>query len=112
LAALVAQAESEELAVLAALAELGAPEESAVPAESEELAAATALPNCRPEAVDAKTGNTIPSIAEVRPTGTAPLLTGSGAPPGVILLPTARPAPGNSLAGKAATSPATAAEPG
>jgi hypothetical protein len=109
LAALVAQAESEELAVLAALAELGAPEESAVPAES---AAATALPNCRPEAVDAKTGNTIPSIAEVRPTGTAPLLTGSGAPPGVILLPTARPAPGNSLAGKAATSPATAAEPG
>jgi hypothetical protein len=114
LAALEESAALEELAESAALEELA---ESAVQAESEELAAraelATVLHNCRPEAVDAKTGSTIPNIEVVRPTGTAPLLTGSGAPPGVILLLIARPAPGNSLAGRAATSPATApAEPG
>jgi hypothetical protein len=56
----------------------------------------------------ATTGNTTRSIAAERHIATARLRTGLAAQPGAILWPTARLAPGNRLAGKAAICPATA----
>ena len=109
LAGLADRAVLVELEVLAALGVRVELVGLVVQAASVGLAAEIAFPPCRVGA--ATDGNTIPSIAAGLPTKTGLLRTALAARRVAILSPSDKRAPGNKLAGRAATSPVPAAEP-
>ena len=94
-------------AIAATLAEWAVLAASVVLVALAALAELAAGGGWRWRAVAATNGNTIRNIVAALRTETGRLRTGSGARRAVIRLPTARRAPGNRLAGKAAICPAT-----